>query len=128
MPKILYIDDSAAELGAAATALRAAGYQVETHTSVAAARAHVLDSELVLIDFHMPGTDGGEVLQELKEAIAGRESRPAFYLYTSDKDVGSEYRELGFDGRLILKGNSEALVRQVDAAFRIMALRTLRPD
>jgi CheY-like chemotaxis protein len=127
MPTILYIDDSPAELAAAAAALGEAGHEVITRTGIADIAAPLQRADLVLVDYHMPGMDGGEVVRELRRQSAMLPRTPTFYLYTSDKEVGSDYRELGFDGRVILKGNPEALVKQVTAALRIQSLRELRP-
>ena len=70
----------------------------------------------------------GEALQLLKGRLPPDIEPPAFYLYTSDKDVGTTYKTLGFDGRIILKGNGEAFLRQVDAAQRMLKLRKMRPE
>lgn len=123
---ILYIDDSPAELATAATALRQAGYGVTSSTGVRGVERALERADIVLIDYHMPGMNGGEVLEHLRGLTGLVSNNPDYYLYTSDKDVGSDYREHGFDGRLILKGNSEALLRQVSSALRIRKLRHLR--
>ncbi len=124
--KILLIDDSATELEFARRALNEAGYELMTRTSVDGTAELLSQVEIVLIDYHMPGADGGEVLRELKAAL-GDADGPLFYLYTSDKDVGTDYKELGFDGRIILKGNAEALVKQIEAIKRMTSLRKMRP-
>lgn len=124
--KIVYIDDSPDDLRQARDAMVAAGYEVHIHVSDAAADADVANADIVLIDFHMPGLDGGEVLSRLRERLSG-DRRPYFYLYTSDRSLSGGYRQLGFDGQVILKGNVEALLRQLDAARRAVALRRMRP-
>jgi CheY-like chemotaxis protein len=124
--KVVYIDDSASDLRVARDALVAAGYVVSTHTTATTAEAEVVDADIVLIDFHMPGLDGGEVLRRLRSILpTGR--RPFFYLYTSDRSLSGEYRRLGFDGQVILKGNTDAMLRQLGAATRAVALRRMRP-
>lgn len=126
--KILLIDDSATELEFARRTLGEAGYELLTRTSVDGVAELLSAVEIVLIDYHMPGADGGEVLRELRGAQGkGSGDGPLYYLYTSDKDVGTDYKELGFDGRIILKGNAEALVKQIEAIKRMTSLRKMRP-
>ncbi len=124
--KVLYIDDSESDLRVARDALVSAGYDVSTHTSATTAEAEVASADIVLIDFHMPGLDGGEVLRRLRSLLP-KGKRPFFYLYTSDRSLSGEYRRLGFDGQVILKGSTEALLRQLAAACRAVALRRMRP-
>jgi CheY-like chemotaxis protein len=124
--KVVYIDDNPQDLRIARDALVAAGYEVSTHVSDATADLEVIDADIVLIDFHMPGLDGGEVLARLRGLLSPRH-RPFFYLYTSDRSLSGAYRQLGFDGQVILKGNTDALLRQLDAARRAVALRRMRP-
>ena len=59
---------------------------------------------------------------------AASPKKPLFYLYTSDQEVGADYRAMGFDGRLILKGNPDALLKQLDAVQRAQRLRKMRPS
>jgi CheY-like chemotaxis protein len=125
--KLLYIDDSTFELEFAAKALRDVGYEVHTRTGLTGLDDILPGTEIVLIDFHMPGIDGGEVLRLIRERAPEGDTPPACYLYTSDKEIGANYKELGFDGRIILKGNAEALVKQINAARRVLALRQVRP-
>lgn len=124
--KVVYVDDSPSDLRVTRDALVAAGYVVSTHTTVTTAEPEVADADIVLIDFHMPGLDGGDVLRRLR-SILPKGRRPFFYLYTSDRSLSGEYRRLGFDGQVILKGNTEAMLRQLAAATRAVALRRMRP-
>ena len=123
----MVIDDSESELAAARRVLGEAGHEVVTGIDAQGVRDEVQTSDLVIIDFHLVGTDGKETLDYLKGQLEGDDA-PHFILYTSDKAVGDNYRDLGFDGRFILKGNSEALSKQVDAAMRVRGLRKLRPE
>jgi CheY-like chemotaxis protein len=124
---ICYLDDSAAELEYGAEVLRSAGYRVITSTDVEGLAAELGDADIVLVDYYLPGTDGRTVLARLRTLVAERPRQPLFYLYTNDVSVGANYRELGFDGRVIMKGNGPALLRQVDAVTRIVQLRRMRP-
>lgn len=128
MAHIIYIDDSAVHLAQVAEALEHEGYKVTTRTGIVGLEPQLPTADLVLIDFHMPGMDGGQTLAAIRQLTANQPKQPLFYLYTSDKERGADYRELGFDGRIILKGNVEALAKQIRSALRIQALRDLRPD
>lgn len=125
---IFYIDDSQTELSAVAAALGRDGHTVTTRPGPYDCDAPLAVADLVIIDYHLGGVNGREILELLRERIAGAEKIPRFFLYTSDTEVGADYRALGFDGRFILKGNTDALRRQVDAAMRIDRLRQLRPQ
>jgi two-component system, OmpR family, response regulator len=124
--RILVIDDNQAVLAAIRTALEAASYEVVTTAQTVGAGRHLKVCDLVIIDYHMPGLDGRAVLESLKSAAASAHTKPAFYLYTSDAEIQQEARRLGFDGAFSKKGNREALVAQVDAAFRMLRLRALQ--
>src|SRR5690349_15330769 len=112
---VLVIDDSEIMLTRIKRALVASGdgYDVTTTASVVGNARHVATADLVIIDFHMPGIDGGAVLASLKDAAAVIGHPCLFYLYTTDPAIASAYAKLGFDGALTEKGNEEALVRQV---------------
>ena len=124
--KILYIDDSTTELSAVASALGQVGYEVTTRPGPYDCAEPLALADLVIIDYHLSGTNGRETLVMLQGLAEGRSKIPRFYLYTSDKEIGADYRALGFDGRFIEKGNTEALRRQVDATVRIERLRRLK--
>jgi CheY-like chemotaxis protein len=124
--RIVYIDDSEADLRAAVDLLEPLGFAVAIHTSCRSAERDLPGAEVVLVDYHMPGMHGGEVVRRLRECQPPGQ-RTLFYLYTSDRALSGEYRRLGFDGQVIMKGNPDALVRQLNAARRAIALRRLRP-
>jgi len=121
--RILVIDDSQTMLDDIRAGLTQAGYDVlATSQSVGIAR-HLKGCDLVILDYHMPGIDGLDVLRSLKGAAEASGMTPLFYLYTTaQQDVprGSLAR---FDGILKNKGNTAALVQQVDAVFRLATLK-----
>lgn len=131
--KILVIDDSEVMCSRIRRALEAENFDVVTTTRAVGNARHIPSCDLVIIDFHMPGIDGGTVIQSLRAAAASpargegeRGQSCKFYLYTSDPQITKEYQKLGFDGVLTEKGDEAALVRQVKAVFRMMQMRVLQ--
>jgi two-component system OmpR family response regulator len=124
--RILCIDDSEVILDRIKAMLEPHGYEVITTSQTVGAARHLPGCGLVIIDFHMPGLDGGSVATSLRAGLAKNESTslPLFYLYTSTAAT-SEYAKLGFDGVFTRKGDESALVPQVDAAFRRLKMREL---
>jgi two-component system, OmpR family, response regulator len=122
-PVILVVDDSDILLDRMKYALEQADYVVITTSQTVGAARHLRQTNLVIIDWHMPGISGGEVLQSFLAACAGSAARPLFYLYTSDPMAAKSAKKLGFDGCFVEKGNDAALVSQVGAALRIAKLK-----
>jgi CheY-like chemotaxis protein len=114
--RVLIVDDSAAALAAMKKALEGAGYAVKTAKSIDEAVPTIGGAEVVIVDFHMPGQDGGPGLARLKAAAndAGN-ARAKFYLHTSDPIEGANHGKYGFDGLLLYKGNLPRLVAQIEA-------------
>ncbi len=129
---ILVIDDSEVLLTRIRRALEAEGYDVTTTARAVGTARHIPTCDLAIIDFHMPGIDGGTVITSLKaaasssKAAAKGEQRCLFYLYTSDAAIAKDHARLGFDGSFVEKGDEDALVRQVRAVFRMLAMRALQ--
>src|SRR4051812_36311685 len=107
---ILLIDDSYLILEQLKNVLTGDGFQVTTATSLGAALKSLISADLVIIDYHMPGTDGGEVLKALRQLQTTRKQACLFYLYTSDPEIARLYRSLGFDGGFLKKGEPLALL------------------
>jgi two-component system, OmpR family, response regulator len=124
-PRILVIDDSEVILARVRTALAADGYEVVTTTQTVGSARHLRGCELVIVDLHMPGLSGGDVLQSLRAAIPKDTPRPLFYLYTTDEIAAQDYAKMGFDGCFTKKGDVLALVPQVQAALRIARMRQI---
>jgi two-component system OmpR family response regulator len=123
---ILVIDDDEAVLGSIATALTGAGYDVVATGQTVGAARHLKGCELVIIDYHMPGFDGRDVVRSLRAAASTLQASPAFYLYTSDVQMEQSPKTLGFDGAFTKKGQATWLLQQVDAAFRMIDLAAPR--
>jgi two-component system OmpR family response regulator len=124
--RILVIDDNEAVLNNVRSTLQMAGYEVVATSKTVGTARHLNDCELVIIDYHMPGLHGGEVLSSLRAAANSAHAKPLFYLYTSDPEIEKAPAELGFDGVFTKKGNRDALLQNVDAAFRLIRLRALQ--
>lgn len=124
--RILVIDDSEVVLSRIKQALATAGYDVVTTSQTVGAARHLRGCTLVLVDYHMPGLDGGTVMKSLRSALPQAESSPLFYLYTTDEKMAGSYAALGFDGCITRKGDLAALVHQVEAVFRKQSLKRLK--
>jgi two-component system OmpR family response regulator len=123
---VLIIDDSPVILENARRLLEADGYRVTTTTQTVGAARHLVDCDLALIDFHMPGFNGGAVIQSLRSAAVTSGRTCLFYLFTSDQEVAKDYARMGFDGSLTGKGDDGALLRGVRAAFRVLQMRAMK--
>lgn len=124
--RILVIDDNEVVLNSIQTTLANAGHDVVATSRTVGTGKHLKDCDLVILDYHMPGLDGREVLRSLRAAAASAQARPAFYLYTSDPQMEQKFSELGFDGVFAKKGNKDALIQQVDAALRLLRLKAMQ--
>jgi CheY-like chemotaxis protein len=123
--RILVVDDSAVMLSRINRALTTAGYDVVATDHVVGNGRHLSTCDLAIIDFHMPGFTGDAVVTSLRSAKSTREVPCALYLYTTDANANKSYAQLGFDGCFTDKGDEAALVRQVQAAFRLIRIREL---
>jgi two-component system NtrC family sensor kinase len=123
--RILIVDDSVLILEKAKAVLVAAGYAVTTTSQTVGVSSLLRDVDLAIIDFHMPGLDGKDVIASIRNATKDGKLRFLAYLYTSDDSAAQTFRSLGFDGYFASKGDPHALLQQVDAAFRRLQLRAL---
>ncbi len=122
---ILIVDDSETILARAKAALAAAGYDVVTTTQTVGASRYLGAADLAIVDFHMPGLDGKDLVSSMKRALAKSSSECKVYLYTTDEAIAADFRRLGFDGSFTMKGNEKALVEQVRAFFRLRGMMGL---
>ncbi|MGK4006783.1 response regulator [Sorangium sp. So ce1036] len=120
--RILVVDDSEIVLMRIRVELSSAGYDVVTTTQLVGTARHLRGCDLVIIDLHMPGLDGSQIVSSLRSAVPAGEAPPLFYLYTTDAAAGRRYAELGFDGVFGKKGDLLALTPQVQAALRLRKL------
>lgn len=122
--RILYLDDSTAALEAMEIALDPQLYNLRTAATLGEALPWVARSELVIVDFHMPGINGSEAVVRMRE-YAG-DPPPVFYLYTTDTTIAVKYRIHGFDGAFTEKGNPKMLVAKLATAVRLLKMSRLR--
>ena len=122
---IFVVDDSEIVLEHVKQRLEAEGYRVITTMQTVGAARHLVGADLVIIDWHMPGISGGDVLTSFRAACASFPVKPLFYLYTPDSNASAMVKALGFDGCFVNKGDDDSLVKQVAAALRIARLKAL---
>jgi DNA-binding NarL/FixJ family response regulator len=137
--RVVIIDDSELVLEQTRAVLTAAGYEVVTTSQTVGASRLLASADLVIVDLHMPGFDGRNLIESMRRAIEvsvppastpedeqrvrATKRRCLMYLYTSDEEAASAYREMGFDGCFSDKGDTQALLEQVDAVFRLLQMR-----
>ena len=122
--RIVVVDDSWTILGQIRACLAERGYDVRTTTSPDVAVRLLRGADLTIIDFHMPGLNGTEMVSMLRNAQPA-DGTCLFYLYTSDRDEAARYATHGFDGAFLKKGDEAALLPQVEAVFRTVSMRRL---
>lgn len=120
--RILYLDDSATALSEVHGALSAEGHHVRTAATVGEAAPWLDVSDIVIIDFHMPGINGAEALVELQSKVS-QQPGPVYYLYTTDTSVAVSFRAHGFHGAFTDKGNVATLSTQLATAARLLKMR-----
>lgn len=123
--RVLVIDDSEVVLSRIQARLEAEGHHVTTTTQTIGIARLLRDTDIVVIDYHMPGIDGKTLLDSLKSASAQSNLSTLYYLYTQDQSIGARALGLGFDGCFTRKGDDDALVEQLDAAIRQLRLKRL---
>ncbi|MGC4092576.1 MAG: response regulator [Polyangiaceae bacterium] len=119
--KILVVDDSEVVLGRIRQVLEQADFEVVTTSQTVGAARHLRGVDLVILDYHMPGITGEAVAASLRNAAKAVGMAPDIYLYTSDPNISRALP--GFDGCFSKKGDDDALLAQVDAAFRLRRVR-----
>ena len=125
--RILVIDDSWVILDSVRAQLTAQGYDVRITSELGVAERQIKQTDLCIVDFHMPGIDGKAMTRALRAALA-EAGDCVFYLYTSDPDIAKQYADLGFDGSFLKKSDPTQLVNQVSAVFRTIKMRQLAKE
>jgi CheY-like chemotaxis protein len=120
--KVLVLDDSQPILDVVRERLERSGYDVVTALTVQKACENIHDRQVAIVDYHMPGVTGTEAMRMLRLATATARNTCRFYLYTTDPSKSAEYVAEGFDGVYTMKGNVDALERQLEATMRVVRL------
>jgi DNA-binding response OmpR family regulator len=96
---ILIVDDDPAILGALTTIMSLCSHCCRTAPNGKEALEAALTEEpsLILLDFHLPGMTGSEVLQQLRAAGV---AAPAVLMSAAVTDLEQEARDHGFDAVL----------------------------
>lgn len=123
MKRILVIDDSQVMLDRIQVALIGASFDVVTTTQIVGNARYLATCDLVLVDYHMPGLDGAQVVASMRASTSRQKNKCLLYLYTFDDSIARNYRKLGFDGVFASKGDEQALTRQVVSLFRMLDVR-----
>ena len=118
--RVLVVDDNAINQTVARAILEAAGAVVATaddgHTALA--RLRIEDFDVVLMDVHMPGMDGGEAVRRIRSGEAGRVDLPVVAL-TADAMAGDAER-------LLAQGFDDAHPKPIQPAGLLMTVAALR--
>ena len=126
--RILVIDDSEVVLARVQQALASAGFEVVTTTNPVGNARYLVGCDLVIIDFHMPGIDGGTVVSGLRRALQQAGRTCPLYMYTSDGQAAARHARLGFDGCFTDKGDEQVELLQLDrSGIRVAAYLTEMP-
>ena len=124
MSKILFVEDSAAQRGAVAKALREAGYEVVEAADGEAGLAAIIEHQpdLVLCDVNMPRMSGFELLEELRRNHQMFAQTPFLFLTSSGGgDAVVAGMELGADDYLTKPIDMRILCLTIQARLRQIA-------
>ena len=119
---VLILDDSFTLLKRAQERLQADGLTVRTTTRTDLTREELDGVDVVLIDFHMPGSTGKDVITRVRALAKESGFAPIFLLHTTDDRMAASSKEMGFDGAVAQKGNFDMLAKQVGGALRLKKL------
>ncbi|MBN4092885.1 response regulator [Methylobacterium sp. OT2] len=114
MNTILLVDDSPTILSSMSGILRSSGYETEQAADAETALAKVkagLKPALVITDFHMPGMDGVQLIQELRK-LAPTRFTPMLVLTTeSQQEKRDGARQAGATGWLVQPVQADKLLQ-----------------
>ena len=115
--RILIVDDDTADVLLLESFLKADDRTIRSVTDARTAEQAIaaFDPDIVLLDLHMPGLDGFEILRRLRGAHA--EFLPVIVL-TADADPGSRHRAL-------ILGADDFLTKPVDRHDVVLRVRNL---
>ncbi len=115
--KVLIVDDEPDLLETMAFRLDAAGYEVITAADGASGvkKAREEGPDLIIMDVMMPGMDGFEALEKLKEEIATRKIPTVVFSCGKDEEEWAKKSlKLGAAGYIVKPFETESLLFTVD--------------
>lgn len=101
MAKVLLVDDSHQTCWLLSRLLRKVGHQVDCVERGAEALRQLHEAPLpmlVILDYQMPGMNGLEVLQAIRESPVTKSLPVVLYTASDDPAVHAQARHLGVDG------------------------------
>ncbi len=119
-PRILVVDDDPSGVKLIHRLLTAAGYEdivSTTDASHSLALARISPPDLILLDLHMPGFDGFDVLKGLKDVLAENDFTPVLVL---TGDLIAETRR-----RALTLGATDFLTKPFDNAELVLRIHNL---
>lgn len=127
MHKILLVDDSPTILSSMVGILESAGYATVKAPDADSALAKIrggLSPALVITDYHMPGMNGVQLIQELRKLQSTRFTPMLVLTTESQQEKRDEARSAGATGWLVKPVQADQLlqvVRQVAPATQVRA-------
>lgn len=116
MSRVLFVDDDATIQKIATKWLEGKGIVFsEGQDLVAAHKASPSDTKIIIVDLQMPGYDGFQTLNDIRDFDNGRGSKTKVYALSGDyddDDVVEKVNSVGFDG-LIPKPLKKALIESI---------------
>ena len=117
---VVVIDDQPANVRLLEEMLRSIGIgdiHTVTESRHAVTRCHEVGADLVVLDLHMPGVDGHEVLRELQETVADDDYLPVLVVTA---DTTTDARD-----RALQAGAKDFLTKPVDYTEVVLRVRNL---
>jgi two-component system OmpR family response regulator len=124
MARVLVVDDTDIVRKALEIAVRRMGHAVLSASDGRAALRLALEArpDLALVDFRMPGMDGGELFEELRRELGDRCPRVLFVTATPPAEVARRLERIGRPAGYVRKPfHLDDLVRTVAEALEVPA-------
>ena len=115
---ILLIDDSRTIRSLVELVLTKNHYDITTTDSIVGLAKYVVKVDLVIIDYNMPGINGDEVLRNLKSASKHLTTQPSYFLFTTENDKATAFKQYGFDGVITNKSKMDSFLEQINEIYK----------
>jgi CheY-like chemotaxis protein len=118
-PRILVVEDDAAMLSALRDTLEGDEYEVATADSGQEARRRIYDfsPDVILTDLHMPGMDGLELLEKIRENLTTRHIPVVFLSGIESVDAQIQAFDLGADDYVSKPATEKLLLSRIRRAL-----------